>query len=106
MERIIISNKYIDELRNLPSSTLDHISAQCDRHLAWWNTLDVVKHSNLHSEVCRVQLNQNLGTQFSPPCTFFIDSYITGPVVANLAQESRHGIETQLTEQLNGKEGL
>lgn len=61
MERIIISNKYIDELRNLPSTTLDHISAQCDRHLAWWNTLDVVKHSNLHSEVCRVQLNQNLG---------------------------------------------
>jgi hypothetical protein len=37
---------------------------------------------------------------------FSIDSCITGPVVANLAQESRHGIETQLTEQVNGKEGL
>ena len=71
MERIILSNKYIDELRSLPASVLDNVAAQCDRHLAWWNTLDVVKHSNLHADVCRNQLNNNLGklkrTTFSCP---------------------------------------
>ena len=61
MERIVMSSKYVEELRNLPDSQLSSIEALCDRHLAWWNTLDVVKHSRLHADVSRVQLNQNLG---------------------------------------------
>ncbi|KAF2185203.1 cytochrome P450 [Zopfia rhizophila CBS 207.26] len=81
MERIILSNKYIDELRALPSSILDGVAAQCERHLAWWTTLDVVKHSSLHTDVCRVQLNQNLGV-----------------VVKNMTEEVQHGIQSELID--------
>lgn len=62
MERIILSSKYANELRALPESQLSSVDAQCERHLAWWNTLDVVRNSKLHVDVSRVQLNQNLGT--------------------------------------------
>jgi hypothetical protein len=61
MERIVLSNKYINELRNLPESHLSVKDAVCDRHLGWYTTLDVIKQSNLHSDVCRVQLTQNIG---------------------------------------------
>jgi len=62
MERIILSSRYANELRGLPESQLSSVDAQCERHLAWWNTLDVVRNSKLHVDVSRVQLNQNLGT--------------------------------------------
>lgn len=62
MERIILSSRSANELRALPESQLSSVDAQCERHLAWWNTLDVVRNSNLHVDVSRVQLNQNLGT--------------------------------------------
>lgn len=62
MGRIILSSRYANELRSLPESQLSSVDAQCERHLAWWNTLDVVRNSRLHVDVSRVQLNQNLGT--------------------------------------------
>ena len=61
MERVIISNKYIEELRGLPESHLSSKIAQCERHMAWYNSMDVVKQSELHADVCRVQLMQHLG---------------------------------------------
>ncbi|CAG8971545.1 hypothetical protein HYALB_00005441 [Hymenoscyphus albidus] len=61
MERIILSSKYADELRAYPKEVLSSVDTQCERHLASWNTLDVVKKSDLHVDVCRVQLNQHLG---------------------------------------------
>ena len=60
MERVILSNKYADELRSCPLTQLSSKDAQCERHLAWWNTLDVVKKSDLHISVSRVQLSQHL----------------------------------------------
>lgn len=60
MERVILSNKYADELRSRPSTELSSKDAQCDRHLAWWNTMDVVKKSDLHVNVSKTQLNQHL----------------------------------------------
>jgi hypothetical protein len=60
MERLILSTKYLNELRSVPPDQLSSIDAQCERHLAWWNALDVVKHSSLHADVARVQLTQNL----------------------------------------------
>ncbi|KAI9697358.1 MAG: hypothetical protein M1820_007864 [Bogoriella megaspora] len=61
MERVILSNKYIDELRTLPEIRLSTKEAVCDRHLGWYSTVDVIKQSNLHADVCRVQLTQNMG---------------------------------------------
>ena len=61
MDRLILSNKYIEELRNLPPTILSSIDAQCDRHMAFWNGLDHVKTSQLHAQVSKVQLNQHMG---------------------------------------------
>lgn len=60
MERLILSAKYLNELRSVARDILSIVDAQCERHLAWWNTLDVVKHSSLHTDVVLVQLTQNL----------------------------------------------
>ncbi|KAF3396875.1 Cytochrome P450 monooxygenase paxP [Talaromyces pinophilus] len=60
MERLILSTKYLNELRSVPGDVLSSVDAQCERHLAWWTTLDVVKNSSLHTDVVRVQLTQNL----------------------------------------------
>ncbi|KAF4636465.1 hypothetical protein G7Y89_g1617 [Cudoniella acicularis] len=62
MERLIISNKFLDELRALPEGHLSSKDAQCDRHLGSYTTLDVVKQSDLHSDVCRALLTKYLGT--------------------------------------------
>lgn len=60
MERLILSAKYLNELRSVSGDILSSVDAQCERHLAWWTTLDVVKNSSLHTDVVRVQLTQNL----------------------------------------------
>ena len=61
MERLIISNRFAEELRSLPVTDLSSKDAQCDRHLAWYNYMDVVKQSDLHADVCKVQLVRHLG---------------------------------------------
>lgn len=83
MERIVLSTKYIDELRAAPESLLSVREGMCEvktlhfvmqsditqeetqikimqRHLGRYTTLDVIKTSHLQNEVCRVQLTQNL----------------------------------------------
>ena len=61
MERVVLSNKYLEELRNLPETQLSSRKAMNERHLGEYTTLDVILQSHLHSNVCRVQLTQNLG---------------------------------------------
>ena len=61
MERVVLSNKYLQELRNLPEIQLSSRKAMNERHLGEYTSLDVILQSHLHSNVCRVQLTQNLG---------------------------------------------
>ncbi|KAF7957529.1 hypothetical protein EAE96_003106 [Botrytis aclada] len=61
MERLTLSNEYIDELRSLPEDHLSSKDAQCERHLASYTTMDVVKQSDLNADVCRAPLSHNLG---------------------------------------------
>ena len=59
-ERIVVPNQFADELQQLGPAYLNSKDAQCERHLAWYNYMDVVKQSELHANVCRVQLTKNI----------------------------------------------
>ena len=61
MERVVLSNKYVEELRVAPESHLSTRVAMNERHLGRYTTLNVVLESHLQNDVCRVQLTQNLG---------------------------------------------
>ena len=61
LPRIVLSIKYLEELRAVPESKLSHREGVCDRFLGSYTGLDVVRHSHLHNDVCQIQLVQNLG---------------------------------------------
>lgn len=61
MERLILSNSFLDELRSVPESQLSSRAAQCDRHLGHYTTLDVVNQSSLHSTVCGAPVAKHSG---------------------------------------------
>ena len=58
--RIVLSTKYLEELRALPESILSHRESVSARFLGYWSGLDVVRQSPLHNEVCQTTLVQNL----------------------------------------------
>ena len=62
MERLVLSNRYLDELRRLPDTFLDSKLAVVERNLGWYNRVDIILKSTAHVDVCRTQLVQNLGT--------------------------------------------
>ena len=62
MERLVLSNRYLDELRKLSNSYLDSKQAVVERNLGWYNRVDIILKSTAHVDVCRTQLVQNLGT--------------------------------------------
>ena len=62
LPRIVLSTKYLEELRGLPESKLSHRESVCDRFLGYWTGLDVVRQSQLHNDICRTTLVQNLPT--------------------------------------------
>lgn len=61
MERLVISNRFIDELRKLPDGYLDSRTAVVERNLGWYNGVDIILKSTAHVDVCRTKLVQNLG---------------------------------------------
>lgn len=61
MDRLVLSNKYLDELRKLSDVYLDSKSAVVERNLGWCNRVDIILKSSVHADVCRNQLVQNLG---------------------------------------------
>lgn len=61
MERLVLPNRYIDELRKFPDSHLDSKLAVVERNLGWYNRVDIILKSTAHVDVCRTQLVQNLG---------------------------------------------
>lgn len=67
MERLVLSNRYLDELRRLSDSYLDSKLAVVERNLGWYNRVDIILKSTAHVDVCRTQLVQNLGTLTSMP---------------------------------------
>lgn len=60
LPRVVLSAKYLEELRSLPESIISHRESVCDRFLGYWTGLDAVKESTLHNEICQTTLVQNL----------------------------------------------
>lgn len=61
MDRLVLPNRYVDDLRKLPDGHLDSRLAVVERNLGWYNRVDVILKSTAHVDVCRTQLVQNLG---------------------------------------------
>ena len=61
MDRLVLSNHYLNELRKFPSAIVDSKQAVVERNLGWYNRVDVILKSSTHVEICRNQLVQNLG---------------------------------------------
>ncbi|GME35460.1 cytochrome p450 monooxygenase [Neofusicoccum parvum] len=57
---LVISNKYIDELRNLPDSKLSAIGAQVRNLLGRYSTTPILLESDLHTRVLQTKLTPNL----------------------------------------------
>ncbi|KAI0850469.1 cytochrome P450 [Daldinia vernicosa] len=60
MERLVLSVRFLDELRRFPNSILDSRTAVVERNLGWYNRVDIILKSTTHVDVCRTQLIQNL----------------------------------------------
>ena len=61
MDRLVLSNKYLDELRRLPNSHLDSKEAVVERNLGWYNRVNIILRSSTHVDICRTKLVQHLG---------------------------------------------
>lgn len=71
MERLVLSNRYLDELRRLPDTCLDSKQAVVERNLGWYNRVDIILKSSTHVDICRTQLVQNLGTCQTSLCAIY-----------------------------------
>ncbi len=60
LPRVVLSQRYLAELRSLPETMLSHRESVCDRFLGYWTGLDAVRQSTLHNEICQTTLVQNL----------------------------------------------
>ncbi|KAK7737351.1 hypothetical protein SLS53_006654 [Cytospora paraplurivora] len=61
MERLVLPNRYVNNLRKLSDTHIDSKAAVVERNLGWYNRVDIVLKSTAHVEVCRTQLVKNLG---------------------------------------------
>ena len=73
MERLVLSNRYLNELRKLPDSCLDSRQAVVERNLGQYNRVDIILKSTAHVDVCRKQLVQSLGLSNWTPDSFLFD---------------------------------
>ncbi|KAK7746792.1 hypothetical protein SLS53_001980 [Cytospora paraplurivora] len=63
-ERLVVPDKFIDELKNLPETQLSFKEELLDRFMGKYTKLDAVRGTNIHRNVVRVQLTKSLG--FTP----------------------------------------
>ncbi|KAI0395382.1 cytochrome P450 [Xylariaceae sp. FL0594] len=66
MERIVLSPKYVDEIRTAPESVLSVRQGMAQRHLGNFTTLDIILTSHLQNDVCKTHLTQNLHQLVGP----------------------------------------
>lgn len=60
MERLVVAPKFLPELRMIPETRLSHSAALVEKHLGFYSGVDTILESHQHSDVCRIQLTQNL----------------------------------------------
>lgn len=64
-ERLVIPDKFVEELKNLPDTQLSFKEELLDRFLGKYTKLDAVRGTNIHRDVVRFQLTKKLGTKYS-----------------------------------------
>jgi ent-kaurene oxidase len=62
-ERIVIPDKYIEEVKNLPDTQLSFKEELLDRFMGKYTKLDFVRGTNIHRDIVRIQLTKNIGTK-------------------------------------------
>ena len=62
LPRIVLSLKYLNDLRALPQTILSHCQALCDCFAGDSHGLETIRQNHIHSDVCRNQFVQNLAT--------------------------------------------
>jgi len=60
-ERLVIPDKFIEELKNLPDTQLSFKEELLDRFMGKYTKLDAVRGTNIHRDIVRFQLTKNLG---------------------------------------------
>ena len=65
-ERLVVPDKFINELKNLPDTALSFKAELLDRFIGKYTGLDAVKGTDIHREVVRGPLTKNLGMYFRP----------------------------------------
>ena len=104
--RIIISTKYLEELRALPESILSHRESVSDRFLGYWSGLDVVRKSPLHNEICQTTLVQSLPlliNSLHDEATTAIREYIGEIPPAEQVKLSPYGICFNIIARINSR---
>ncbi|KAI0401753.1 cytochrome P450 [Xylaria palmicola] len=59
-ERLVIPNKFIEELKNLPEAQLSFKEELLDRFMGRYTKLNAVRGTNIHRDIVRFQLTRNL----------------------------------------------
>ena len=59
-DQIVLSPKYLPELRMLPESSLNATAALVDNVLGTYSGVDILLKDHLSSDICRGQLTKNL----------------------------------------------
>ncbi|KAI0424551.1 cytochrome P450 [Xylaria sp. FL1042] len=60
-ERLVIPDRFIGELKNLPDTQLSFKEELLDRFMGKYTKLDAVRGTNIHRDIVRNQLTKNLG---------------------------------------------
>ncbi|KAI0546145.1 cytochrome P450 [Xylaria curta] len=61
-ERLVIPDKFIEELKNLPDTQLSFKEELLDRFMGRYTKLNAVRGTNIHRDIVRFQLTRNLDT--------------------------------------------
>ncbi|KAI8957377.1 cytochrome P450 [Daldinia sp. FL1419] len=60
-ERLVVPDKFIEELKNLPDNRISFKEELLDRFMGKYTKLDAVRGANIHRDIVRHQLTKNLG---------------------------------------------
>ena len=60
-ERLVVPDKFIDELKNLPDTQISFKEELLDRFMGKYTKMDAVRGSNIHREVVTGPLTKSLG---------------------------------------------
>jgi hypothetical protein len=98
-ERLVIPDKFIEELKNLPDTQLSFKEELLDRFMGKYTKLDAVRGTNIHRDIVRFQLTKNLGTRqhrVFMKYNFPLTERIIGNLLPQMKEEAYLGLKNGL----------